>query len=78
MSAPAESSAGRASARPRLDPHAVKPETCGSTSLRDGVPVDRKHPIHLAPIEAHNRSTIIFVTACTVERRPILAAPKER
>ena len=76
MSAPAESSAGRASARPRLDPHAVKPETCGSTSLRDGVPVDRKHPIHLAPIEAHNRSIIIFVTACTVERRPILAAPK--
>ncbi|MGB8340394.1 MAG: hypothetical protein WCE51_02295 [Chthoniobacterales bacterium] len=76
MSALTESSEGGASARPRLGSNAAKPETCGSTWLRDGVPVDRKHPIHLAPIEAHNRSIIIFVTACTVERRPILATPR--
>jgi REP element-mobilizing transposase RayT len=63
----------RASSRPRLDPSAAKSETCGSTSLRDGATIDRKHPIHLSPSEAHNRPIIIFVAACTVERREILA-----
>ena len=33
----------------------------------------RKHPIHLAPVEFHNRSIIIFVTVCTAARRKILA-----
>ena len=71
-----EPSEGRASARPRLGPKFAKPGTCGSTSLRDGAAIDRKHPIHLAPIEAHNQSIIIFVTVCTVERQPILATPQ--
>ena len=75
MSAPMESSEGRASARPSLGPKAAKPETCGSTSLRDGASIDRKHPVHLAPITAPDRSIIIFVTACTAERRQILASP---
>jgi putative transposase len=34
----------------------------------------RRHPIHLPPIEAHNLSIIIFVTACTAQRRKILAS----
>jgi len=76
MSAPAESSEGRASARPRLGPDAAKPETCGSPSLRGGATIDRKHPIHLLPIEAHNRSIIVFVTACTAGRQQILATPR--
>jgi REP element-mobilizing transposase RayT len=59
-----------------LGANAAKPETCGSTSIRDGASVDRKNPIHLPPIEIHNRSIIIFVTACTAERRQILATPK--
>jgi putative transposase len=63
---------GRASARPRLGSNFAKPETCRSASLRD----DRKHPIHLLPIEAHNRSIIIFVTACTAGRRQIFATPQ--
>jgi putative transposase len=37
---------------------------------------DRRHPIHLAPSERHNRSIIIFVTACTFRRRKILATKK--
>jgi putative transposase len=37
--------------------------------------LDRKHPIHLPPHEVHNRSIIIFVTACTAKRREILASP---
>ena len=34
----------------------------------------RRHPIHLAPREAHNRSVIIFVTAAAAKRREILAS----
>ena len=37
--------------------------------------LDRRHPIHLPTLEAHNRSIIIFVTTCTVKRREILASP---
>jgi putative transposase len=37
--------------------------------------LDRKHPIHLSPLEAHNRSLIVFVTICTAKRRKVLAAP---
>lgn len=33
----------------------------------------RRHPIHLAPRELHHRGTILFVTACTKDRKPILA-----
>ncbi|MCA1659790.1 MAG: transposase [Verrucomicrobiaceae bacterium] len=36
----------------------------------------RKHPIHLAPREAHNRSIIVYVTLCTKYRRKILATPE--
>lgn len=61
---------GRASARPifaqqDMQKH-VPPDTSGSR---------RKHPIHLSPGERHNRAIIIFVTACTLKRRRILASP---
>ena len=36
--------------------------------------LERRHPIHLPPLEAHNRSIIVFVTACTSKRRQILAS----
>jgi putative transposase len=35
----------------------------------------RRHPIHLPPIEAHNLSIIVFVTACTAQRRKTLTSP---
>lgn len=35
----------------------------------------RKQPIHLLPFESWDRSPIIFVTACTAHRKPILASP---
>jgi REP element-mobilizing transposase RayT len=35
---------------------------------------ERRHPVHLAPLEAHNRSIIVFVTACTAKRRQVLAS----
>jgi putative transposase len=37
---------------------------------------NRKHPIHLAPAEKHNRAVIIHLTACTERRRAILASPQ--
>ena len=64
----------RASARPASQADATSPpETCRSTSLRAPAVINRKHPIHFAPFEAYNRSTIIFVTACTASCRKILA-----
>ncbi len=66
-------SEGRASARPKLNRDASQqPGTCRSTSLRNE-DIGRKRPIHLAPLEAHNRPIIIFVTACTKHRQKILA-----
>jgi putative transposase len=75
MNRASASSEGRASARPQFGSLASseKNGTCGSTSLReesDG----RKHPIHLTPLEPHNRAVIIFVTTCTTKRRQILAS----
>jgi REP-associated tyrosine transposase len=66
---------GRASARPKIRWN-VSPEkrTCGSTSLRANEDAVRGHPIHVSPIEAHNRSIIVFVTTCAAKRRPILAS----
>jgi putative transposase len=59
---------GRASARPSvLEQDAQKRVPPAS---------DRKHPIHLAPREKHNRAIIIYVTACTAKRRKILASPR--
>jgi putative transposase len=68
-------SEGRASAGPsaRRSPSTAERRTCRSTSLRNEI--DRKHPIHLAPIERHNLSIIIYVTVCTAKRRKILACP---
>ncbi len=51
----------------------VPPE--GRASARPVRSIYRRHPIHLPPIEAHNLSIIIFVTACTAHRRKILATP---
>jgi putative transposase len=33
----------------------------------------RRHPVHLTPIKAGNRQTIIFLTACVRNRRQLLA-----
>src|SRR5207248_6123302 len=60
---------GRASARPifakqDMQKH-VPPDALGSR---------RKHPVHLPPGERHNRAVVVFVTACTVKRRAILAS----
>lgn len=60
MSAIDPSSEGRASAR--------------STTRREADD-RRKHPIHLSPLEAHNRPVIIYVTICSAKRRHILAFP---
>ena len=70
-------SEGRASARPNVQPSASTADrrTCRSTSLQDGI-VDRRHPIHFPPLERHNRSVIIYVTACTSKRRKSLACPE--
>ena len=68
-------SEGRASARSKLKGNASQENgTYGSTSLRASEDAGRKHPIHLAPLEAHNRSIIVFVTVCTGKRRKILAS----
>jgi len=46
----------------------------GRASARQYQDPYRRHPTHLPPLEFHNRSIIIFVTACTVGRRKILAS----
>jgi len=76
MSAADPSSEGRASARPivRRSASTQGRRTCRSTSLRAEI-VDRKHPIHPAPLERNNLSIIIYVTACTAKRRKVLACP---
>ncbi len=56
-----------------MNAHVVPPE--GRAPARPLLKRDRRHPIHLAPIEAHNRSVIILVTAATAKRREILASP---
>lgn len=66
---------GRASARPALSANDTEARTCGSMSLRKESAPERRHPIHLSPLEAHNRSVIVFVTCCTLHRRKILASP---
>jgi len=35
----------------------------------------RKRPAHLPPLEIGNRTTLIFLTVCTKNRKPILARP---
>jgi putative transposase len=74
MSAMDVDSEGRASARPsvRRSTSIEDRRTCRSTSLRSEID-DRKHPIHLSPLEGHNRSIIVYVTACTAKRRKLLA-----
>lgn len=76
MSAMDVTSEGRASARPnvRRSTSTEDSRTCGRTSLRGDHPA-HKHPIHLSPLEAHNRSIIVYVTACTAKRRKVLACP---
>ena len=36
-------------------------------------PLDRGHPVHQPPLDAGNRSIIVFVTVCTKNRRSLLA-----
>src|SRR5947209_3621931 len=62
---------GRASARPIFAKQDMQKHVPPGTSE-----ARRKHPIHLAPGERHNRAIIIFVTACTVKRRASLASPR--
>ena len=71
MSALDHSSEGHASACPKLETRDTR-----ETDVQQHVPPkpERRHPIHLAPLEAHNLSVIIFVTICTAKRRQILAS----
>ena len=60
---------GRGSARPIL----------AKQDMQKHVPPDAlesrcKHPIHLPPGERHNRAVVVFMTACTLKRRAILAS----
>src|SRR5438477_11648432 len=78
MSAPSHSSEGHssegnASACPQSGAEDVQKHVPPDQGMRKRVP-ERRHPIHLAPLEAHNRPLIIFVTTCTVKRRQILAS----
>jgi putative transposase len=36
----------------------------------------RKHPIHWPPRETGNRSIIVYLTVCAMDRKPILATPE--
>ena len=33
----------------------------------------RKRPAHCSPVELDNRATVIFITVCTKDRKPLLA-----
>src|SRR5689334_8758234 len=37
---------------------------------------DRKRPVHCQPLAKGNRPTILFVTFCTKNRKPLLARPE--
>ena len=68
-----DGSEGHASACPQSEAEDVQKHVPPDQGVRKRVP-ERRHPIHLAPLEAHNRSIIIFVTTCTAKRRQILAS----
>jgi putative transposase len=36
----------------------------------------RRHPVHHDPVEKFNRATMVFLTVCTKEHRPLLANPE--
>ena len=74
MSAPSYFSEGDASEGHASEGHASACPQSGAEDVRKPVPPERRHPIHLAPLEAHNRAIIIFVTTCTAKRRQILAS----
>jgi putative transposase len=52
------------------------PSSEGRASARPTIQADagRHHPIHLSPLEAHNRPVIIFVTCCSAKKLPVLAS----
>src|SRR5438552_584022 len=82
MSAPSHSSEGHssegnASACPQSGAEDVQKHVPPDQGMRKHVP-ERRHPIHLAPLEAHNRPIIIFVTTCTAKRHRILASASAR
>lgn len=35
----------------------------------------RRHPVHHDPVEKFNRATMVFLTVCTKEHKPLLATP---
>lgn len=56
--------------------------TAPTMDIEDNVPpqnrteyANRRHPVHHPPLERHNKSTILFLTVCTRQRRKILACP---
>jgi putative transposase len=65
MRAMHHSSEGHASACPRSN----------AKYAHKNIITQRRHPVHLPPLEAHNRAVIIFVTICSAKRRQILASP---
>ena len=47
----------------------------GRASARPPSGPQRCHPVHLSPLELHNRCIIVFLTVCTSKRRQTLASP---
>ena len=77
--APARPSSGKGNDDDASSPAArgqERPRTRRSASLRPWQDALRKHPVHLPPREVHNRSTIVYVTTCTKDRRKILDSPE--
>ena len=37
--------------------------------------LDRRRPVHFPPIGRHNQPTVVFLTICAKDRRPLLATP---
>src|SRR5438477_10572116 len=72
-----DGSEGHASACPQSEAEDAQKHVPPDQGMRKHVP-ERRHPIHLAPLEAHNRPIIIFVTTCTAKRHRILASASAR
>ncbi|MBF8296112.1 MAG: hypothetical protein HW389_2657, partial [Bacteroidetes bacterium] len=64
----------RADVQKRIPPACFKIVMANTSNKRSGPRPVRKSPIHLPVHASFNRPVIIFVTACTNRRKPILCA----
>jgi putative transposase len=74
FSADGTSGAGASGAGGTAPSHGTGAGVPAATPAVAGRP-ERKHPVHLANVERFNQATILFVTVCTQDRRPVLACP---